>query len=235
MKLSNPPNCINPVIAKAFTVNAAVMLEIVEAICLENKKAKRTEFYKFGHYWTCGTLKEYSKLISYLTTSQIRKALNILADGNLIFKECLNTNKYDKTLWYAIDYENLDRLYKGLPTIKRKNYIENKSLEMVNLKGFPSGSKHTAGVYVFGGNKYVGASKKVKARVLSHIYAYFRGRTENSQLKSYLDSCFKNDIKPTVEYASDNPFDEEKISIKVGYTPPSGATYYNNGFLNRKK
>lgn len=91
-----------------FNTDIAKQYGIVTAIMLDNfyfwiskNKANDKNFYN-GRYWTYNTYEALAELFPYLSTRQVRYAIQKMIDNNLIMTDNFNPNKYDRTLYYAI-------------------------------------------------------------------------------------------------------------------------------------
>lgn len=91
-----------------FNTDIAKQYDIVTAIMLDNfyfwiskNKANDKNFYN-GRYWTYNTYEALAELFPYLSTRQVRYAIQKMIDNNLIMTDNFNPNKYDRTLYYAI-------------------------------------------------------------------------------------------------------------------------------------
>ncbi len=87
-------------VANAVGVNAATIYQNIQFWC-EKNKANNTNF-KDGNWWVYNSVKAWGKLFPYMTTRNIRTAIQKLIDHGLIEKGSYNDKTYDKTAWYAI-------------------------------------------------------------------------------------------------------------------------------------
>lgn len=99
-----------------FNVEIAQKLGVNEAIIIRNfqhwlgkNKANNTNFYK-GRFWTYNSIAAFCKIFPFWTERQIRNILKNLTDNGILIKGNFNKNPYDKTIWYSIDEENLNKL-----------------------------------------------------------------------------------------------------------------------------
>lgn len=87
-------------IAEELGVNAAIVLSNLE-FWIKKNIANGKHFHE-GRYWTYNSVKAFDKLFPYLTTNQIRTAIDKLVDGGYVLKGNFNKVNYDKTTWYAL-------------------------------------------------------------------------------------------------------------------------------------
>lgn len=80
------------------------------------------------------------------------------------------------------------------------------------LVGFPeTKNRKVSGVYQIG-NCYIGASKHIRKRILSHIGLSFNNNPSNKD--KYIQMCVSNNMPIKVTLLSLNVFDEAKIKGK---------------------
>jgi hypothetical protein len=106
----------NTAVAKDFGIAEAVILHNF-FFWIERNKANRENFYD-GRYWTYNSVSALGELFPYLSERQIGYAINKLVDGGALIKGNYNTNKYDRTIWYAVSEETLSRYYQCNTTVK---------------------------------------------------------------------------------------------------------------------
>jgi hypothetical protein len=95
-----------------FKVRDAKRYGITEAILLYNlrfwiakNKANGKHFHN-GRTWTYNSCKAFGELFSYLSESQIKRALASLVKQDAILKDNFNRMPYDRTNWYALTDES---------------------------------------------------------------------------------------------------------------------------------
>ena len=91
-----------------FSTEIAEKIGLVEAIllsqikfCIDTHKANKENFYK-GRYWVYSSIEEFAEFFDYLSKQQITRALKRLVDDGWLIKDNFNTNKFDRTSWYAL-------------------------------------------------------------------------------------------------------------------------------------
>lgn len=92
----------------SFDSEVAKEYGLVEAILLQNfafwiaKNEANERNYYDGRYWTYNSVKAFQELFPYITTKQLRRAIDhIIAEG-LIVTGNYNADRYNRTLWYAL-------------------------------------------------------------------------------------------------------------------------------------
>ena len=92
-------------IATKYGINCAVILQ---NICFWiSKNAENNQNFYDNHYWMYNPIKDFKKQFPYLTERQIRSALDVLKEEELVVTA--NYNKTcDRTLWYTVTQKALD-------------------------------------------------------------------------------------------------------------------------------
>lgn len=99
-------------------VNLAVKLGTNEAIVLQqinywieiNKKANRN--YEDGRYWTYNTIKDWHDELPFMAEKTIKRTIDGLKSRGILITDNFNKKKFDRTLWYTINFDALDDLFK---------------------------------------------------------------------------------------------------------------------------
>ena len=114
------PKIINTQLACLIGLNEAIVLQQLH-YWLEKNKATATNFYD-GRYWTYGTIQEYlERDFPFWSFNTVKRTLAKLMEFGFIIKGNYNRVNFDKTNWYSIDYEALDKwLAQNAPIDKPK-------------------------------------------------------------------------------------------------------------------
>lgn len=75
---------------------------------IQKNKSNGRHFYD-GRWWTYNSAKAFTELFPFWTAKQVTRILGKLEDEGVIISGNYNTSAYDRTKWYAIDYE----IYEG--------------------------------------------------------------------------------------------------------------------------
>ena len=89
----------DPKIATKVGVNAAVLYQNI--VWWTQKNAANGKHLHDGRHWTYNSIKAFDALFPYLTSKQIRTALDKLEDAGLILSGTFNKAGYDRTKWYC--------------------------------------------------------------------------------------------------------------------------------------
>lgn len=98
-------------VAMEYGVNCAIILQNLY-YWVEKNRANEKHFYD-GMYWTYNSVKAFEELFPYLSSKQIRSALNKLIDEGIIVDGNYNDSAYDRTKWYAVTEKGMCFFQKG--------------------------------------------------------------------------------------------------------------------------
>lgn len=89
-------------------LNEALILQQVHYWLESNKKNGRN--FHEGRYWTYNTIDEWHEEFPFWSNSAIKRTFKKLRDMNLLIVNNFNTYQMDRTLWYTINYEELEKM-----------------------------------------------------------------------------------------------------------------------------
>ena len=89
----------DPEVAQAVGVNAAVIYQNI--VWWAEKNAANERHIHDGRVWTYNSVGAFETLFPYLSTSQIRTALEKLVEAGLLVTGNFNKSPYDRTKWYS--------------------------------------------------------------------------------------------------------------------------------------
>ena len=133
-----------------FNVEIAQKLGVNEAIVIRNfqhwlkKNEANNANFHHGRYWTYNSIGAFCKIFPFWTEHQIRNILKKLMTDGILIKGNFNKSPYDKTIWYSIDEEVLNKLLSEHEEAdepqKYNDKIENspESTETVDLVNLPN-------------------------------------------------------------------------------------------------
>ena len=87
-------------VAKLVGITGAVIFQNLYW-WVEKNKANGANYHD-GKYWTYNSVSAFEKLFPFMTTWQIRKALEKLEEEKFIISGTFNKAGYDRTKWYAL-------------------------------------------------------------------------------------------------------------------------------------
>ena len=119
-----------------FNINIAKLVGIEEAIILNNfrhwhlkNKANEKNYFE-GRYWTYNSIKALCEIFCYMNKNKISYAISKLVDSGFLIKGNFNENKYDRTTWYSINEELINKYVSENPYSKNEKSIsENSEME----------------------------------------------------------------------------------------------------------
>ncbi|RXI70523.1 DnaD domain protein [Clostridium tetani] len=111
--LTEQPIVINKELAKIIGLNEAIVLQQIEYWININEQAKKENNFQDGFYWTYNTIEEWTNEFPFWSGDTVKRTLSKLRKRELLITNRYNIKKYDRTLWYRINYEKLNELEKN--------------------------------------------------------------------------------------------------------------------------
>ena len=99
--LNEQPLFVLPSLAERVGINEAILLQQLH-YWLQVSTHKHE-----GRTWRYQTYEGWAEELPWMSPSGVRKLLNRLKENGLIITSQFNSNSFDKTLWYTIDYDTL--------------------------------------------------------------------------------------------------------------------------------
>ena len=101
------PIQVLPKLAEEVGLNEAILLQQLH-YWLNNKSAKFID----GKKWIYNTYKDWEKQFPFWSNATIRRTINSCEKQNMILSANYNKLGFDKTKWYTINYEEVERVSK---------------------------------------------------------------------------------------------------------------------------
>lgn len=120
-KVHIPQDFVMGLDSHVFNVSLASEVGLTESIILQHfyflyKANKDKEcMLKDGNVWFFRSVKNMNETYPYLTTDKIRRAIERLVNGGLVYKADYNTDKFKKVTWYSLS-ERVINLFSGEKT-----------------------------------------------------------------------------------------------------------------------
>lgn len=111
----------HPYVAKALGLNEAIFLQQLHYWL--NRKPHIVE----EKGWVYNPYKSWQEQLCFMSESTIKRTVKNLVDKGIVITANFNKMKFDRTLWYSIDYDKLDE-YVNETSINSK-WIENSVIE----------------------------------------------------------------------------------------------------------
>lgn len=102
--LEEHPVTFHSSLAYAIGLNEAIILQKINLWL--NCKPHNSE----GRAWIYNSYKSWQEQLPFFSESTIKRTMKNLIDMGIILKTNFNQSKFDKTSWYSIDYEKLDKI-----------------------------------------------------------------------------------------------------------------------------
>lgn len=102
------PLVIDKKLATLIGLNEAMVLQQIHYWIEINRKADKN--LQEEKYWTYNTIEEWQKEFPFWSVDTVKRTLNKLRKLNILITENFNKLKIDRTLWYTINYDELERL-----------------------------------------------------------------------------------------------------------------------------
>ena len=109
--ISEPPLQVIPSLAVALkSSDKAIMLQQI------HYWLQRSNNIVDGHRWVFNTAKGWQKQFPWITAKTVQRYLKDLCDRGLLITANYNKANFDRTKWYRIDYDALDKLGNSIGT-----------------------------------------------------------------------------------------------------------------------
>lgn len=99
--INEPPLQVLPSLAVKVGLNEAIVLQQV------HYWAERSKVEVEGHLWVYNTIQQWREQFPFWSDDTISRALKSLREGGLVIAARLSKDPFNKTLYYRIDYRNL--------------------------------------------------------------------------------------------------------------------------------
>lgn len=110
--INEHPLMVLPGLAKQIGLNEAIVLQQIHYWTREQRHVID------GFSWTYNTVEEWQKQFPFWSNATIRRVVDSLVDKGLILKRKLSENRFDATLWYAINPAALDERSEQIHLLK---------------------------------------------------------------------------------------------------------------------
>lgn len=137
--INEHPLQVLPGLAKAIGLNEAILLQQIHYWTVDSQKIHD------GKKWTYNSATEWKKQFPFWSESTIRRAVNSLRKQQLIYTTSeYNKMPMDKTLWFSINYDSLNRL--TIPSSQNDHTIQSDCIdEVVKMdRAIPENSTKTS-------------------------------------------------------------------------------------------
>lgn len=113
-------------IAKLYGIECAIVYKHILFWIIKNKAHNKN--FKEGSYWTYFSINSLQTIFPYFSIKQLRNIIDKMKENGIIKVGNFNSQKYDRTLWYAF-IEEPEELKKIVPTgLKEEDSQKGKSI-----------------------------------------------------------------------------------------------------------
>lgn len=102
-----PPLTVLPSLAVVVGLEEAIVLQQVHYWLI--RKRESGQDYRNERYWVYNSYEKWQEQFPFWSERTVRRIINRLESGGLLLSDNFNKAAFDKTKWYTIDYEELDR------------------------------------------------------------------------------------------------------------------------------
>lgn len=99
------PLLVAPTLAAKIGLNEAIMLQQIHFWIIHPKSVKKN-----GRSWHYETYDKWLLQFPFWSLSTVKRISKSLCDKKLVIAEALSSNKSDRTLWYTVNYEQLNKI-----------------------------------------------------------------------------------------------------------------------------
>src|SRR5262249_50430445 len=112
--ISEPPLQVLPSLAVCIGLNEAILVQQIHYMLTTTNMG---EFHN-DKKWLYLSYKDFDRIFPFIKKGARQRALSNLKALNLLLVDSFNELKGDKTLWYSIDYEALNKI-DGIQKVQR--------------------------------------------------------------------------------------------------------------------
>lgn len=99
-------------LARAFGLEKGAILTQLEGWINAVRRSNEEYHFRDGRWWVWNTLEQWHEKMDYCSDRTMRRHIDWFKEqGIIIVRNDLNALKYDRTYWYTIDYDTLERIY----------------------------------------------------------------------------------------------------------------------------
>ncbi len=108
--INESPLVILPSLAVKIGLNEAIVLQQIHYWLEIIKKSGDQSKFVDGHWWVYNTIQQWQQQFPFFSTKTVHRILRKLEDDGLIIGRKFNSQKWDQTKSYTINYERLAQL-----------------------------------------------------------------------------------------------------------------------------
>lgn len=140
--LDEYPLIVLPSLACLVGLNQALFLQQVHYWCEHYRRRGDKRHFHNGRWWVYNAVSsrkdvpDWQEQFPFMSPSTIRRVICYLVDVKLLLTANYNLRAYDRTGWYSVDYEELERQVEVQGAAEREQTLpcsQSEQMEMVNL------------------------------------------------------------------------------------------------------
>jgi hypothetical protein len=109
--IAEHPLLVLPTLAQFLGINEAIVLQQVQYWLSINEKGSKQDHFIDGRWWCWNTVEDWHKQFTWISLSTLNRILAKLEGLGILDTACYNKSKMNRTKWYSINHEELDRLF----------------------------------------------------------------------------------------------------------------------------
>lgn len=125
--ISENPMQVLPQLAKLIGLNEAILLQQIHY--WSNKSVNIID----GERWVYNSVSEWEKQFIFWSRSTIIRTIQSLLKQNLLKEGNFNKVKFDRTKWYTIQYQELNKMSNSNISDCTTPFTQNEQMEIVNM------------------------------------------------------------------------------------------------------
>lgn len=171
--INEQPIFFLPTLAVGIGLNEAILLQKIHGWLQCTPKEH------IGRNWIYNSYKSWHEQLEFMSESTIKRAMKNLIDKGIVITENFNKEKFDKTLWYSIDYEKLDEIVRTIDSVKMtlrecQNDITNTNINYNNKENINN-------------INIINTKERFKKPTLQEVEEYCRERNSSVDAKTFYE------------------------------------------------
>ena len=106
--LDEAPLQVMPTLATLIGLNESIILQQVHYWLKIKEKSQQD--YIDGHYWVYNTYEQWQEQFPFFSIRTLKRIFTSLKKSGLLLSGNYNRAGFDRTCWYSIDYDVLDKI-----------------------------------------------------------------------------------------------------------------------------
>jgi len=210
-------------LAKVIGLNEAIVIQQIH-YWIEINKSKNINFYEDKH-WTYNTMVQWQEEFPFWSIETVKRTFKKLRDKNLLLIGNFNKLKIDRTLWYTINYSELEKIM-GI-TNRQNALCQNETMEKhKKTQPIPKISteinKNINNKSISQSNNIVNSNKEERQTEDRFNYNDFSlkyNRILDNSYIDYIDESYRESVKYAIRLLILDGINKDKINIAGNLIP----------------